>query len=142
MKKGVSLLLASVMLMGMASAIPTKKVLAATVSDGVVMPYYSYTSSLDTLIDITANTAACTSKVTGLSGITTKIVVTQTLQIKDGNQWRKCTSWTKTYYNYKCTFTNEYTVSAHGTYRNMTEVKVYSGTDYETIYTYSTTATY
>lgn len=142
MKKGISLLVASLMLMGMTSGVPTKNVLAVSVPDEGVMPYYSYTSSLDTLIDITSNTAACTSKVYGLSGITTKIVVTQTLQIRDGNQWRKCTSWTQTYYNSKCTFTNEYTVSTHGTYRNMTEAKVYSGTDYETIYTYSTTATY
>ncbi len=142
MKKGICLILAGVMLIGMTPVVHGENVSAFSVINEEIMPYYSYTQSLDTLIDITSNTAACTSKVTGYSGTTTKIVVTQTLQIKDGNQWRKCTSWTQTYYNYKCTFTNEYTVSTHGTYRNMTEAKVYSGTDYETIYTYSTTATY
>lgn len=142
MKKGISMLLACAMLMSMATAVRPELVFADTASNEEVTPYFLYTHSMDTLVDITSNTAACISKVTGYSGTTTKIVVTQTLQIRDGNQWRKCTSWTKTYYNYKCTFTNEYTVSTHGTYRNMTEAKVYSGTNYETIYDYSTTATY
>lgn len=142
MKKGISLVIACAMLMGTASAISVKNVSAASGADGAITPYYLYTSGLSTLVDITSNTATCTSKVTGLSGTTTKIVVTQTLQIKDGNQWRKCTSWTQTYNTYKCTFTNNYTLSARGTYRNMTEVKVYSGSNYETIYDYSTTAIY
>ncbi len=142
MKKRVSLLIACALLMGMTPPMVAEKVSAASVADEEIMPCYQYTSSLDTLVDITSNTATCISKVTGISGTTTKIVVTQTLQIRDGNQWRRCTSWTKTFYSYRCTFTNQYTVSSSGTYRNMTEVKVYSGSNYETIYDYSTTATY
>ncbi len=142
MKKGISLLIACAMLMGTAPTVPAETVSAAGVTDNVVTPRYLYTDSMSSNLDITSNTATLTSNVTGISGTTTKIVVTQTLQIRDGNQWRKCTSWTKTYYNYRCTFTNKYTVSASGTYRNMTEVKVYSGSNYETIYDYSTTATY
>ncbi len=142
MKKGISLLLACAMLVGTAPAVFAETVSAASLADSVVTPRYIYTDDASSKISITSNTAACTSQITGISGTTTKIVVTQTLQIKDGSQWRKCTSWTQTYNTYKCTFTNNYTLSASGTYRTMTEAKVYSGSNYETVYAYSTTAAY
>ncbi len=142
MKKGISLLIACAMLMGTAPVVSAETVFAADLADSVVTPRYLYTDRVSSKIGVTSNTATLTSTITGISGTTTKIVVTQTLQIKDGNQWRKCTSWARTYNTYKCTFTNNYTLSASGTYRTMTEAKVYSGSNYETVYAYSTTATY
>lgn len=81
--------------------------------------------------------ATCTSSLTGYVGTTTKIEVTQTLQVKNGAVWRKCESWDATYYNYYCTFTNSRSVYSGNQYRVKSEFKVYSGSNYETITDYS-----
>ncbi len=142
MKKGISLLLASAMLMGTAPAVSAETASAASLAENVVTPRYQYTTDASSEIIIASNTATLTSNITGKYGTATKIEVTQTLQIKDGNQWRRCTSWSNAYNTYRCKFVNNYTLSARGTYRTMTEAKVYSGSNYETVYAYSEVATY
>lgn len=98
---------------------------------------YLYTYKCSTNLSISSLNATCTSSLDGYYGTTTKIEVTQTLQVRDGNQWRKSSAWSATYYNYYCTFTNSRTVYSGNQYRVKSEFKVYSGSSYETIIIYS-----
>lgn len=108
-----------------------------------VSPCFMYTNSIETGLSIYNNIANCTSDVYGDSSTVTKITVIQTLQVLDGNQWRYCDSWTKTVEKPYCLFANaSYTMKASGTYRTKTEAKVYSGENYETVYSYSASVVY
>ena len=102
---------------------------------------YLYTYSCSSYLTISGSTATCKSSLKGYYGTTTKIEVTQTLQVKDGNHWRTSQSWTATYNSYTCDFVNTRTVYSGNTYRVKSEYKVYAGTSYETVYSYSTTKT-
>ena len=98
---------------------------------------YLYTRKCGSNLTITSLNATCTSSLDGYYGTTTKIEVTQTLQVKNGAQWRKCEAWESTFNNYYCTFTNNRTVYSGNQYRVKSEFKVYSGSSYETITDYS-----
>lgn len=102
---------------------------------------YLYTNRAASYLTISGSTATCKSSLKGYYGTTTKIEVTQTLQVKDGNHWRTSQSWTATYNSYTCDFVNTRTVYSGNTYRVKSEYKVYAGTSYETVYSYSTTKT-
>lgn len=132
MKRMLLVVMSLVMILGLCSFAPP---------DDPVSPDYLYTSRCSSLLSISGLNATCTSNLIGYYGETTKIVVTQTLQVKDGNQWRTSSSWSHTYYDYSCQFTNSKTVYSGNTYRVKSEFKVYAGTNYETVYSYSTTKT-
>ena len=102
---------------------------------------YLYTSSVSSNISISSKTATCNSIVTGIIGTTTKIVITQRLQKKNGDSWSNVKSWTKTVNGYTASFTNKKSSLASGTYRTRTIAKVYKGSAYETIKVNSSTAT-
>ena len=102
---------------------------------------YLYTRSCSSSLSISGLTATCKSSLRGYYGLTTKIEVTQTLQVRDGNQWRQAKTWTATYYSHNCDLENTRTVYSGNTYRVMSEFKVYAGSSYETVYSYSTTKT-
>ena len=102
---------------------------------------YLYTYDCGSYLSISSLNATCTSDLNGYIGTTTKIEVTQTLQVKDGNHWRTSQSWTATYNSYTCDFVNTRTVYSGNTYRVKSEFKVYSGSSYETITVYSSTKT-
>ena len=102
---------------------------------------YLYTQRAASYLTISGSTATCTSTLIGYYGTTTKIEVTQTLQVRDGNQWRTSKTWTATYNSYTCDFVNTRTVYSGNTYRVKSEYKVYAGTNYEMVYSYSTTKT-
>ena len=102
---------------------------------------YLYTSSVSSNISISSKTATCNSIVTGIIGTTTKIVITQRLQKKNGDSWSNVKSWTKTVNGYTTSFTNKKSSLASGTYRTRTIAKVYKGSAYETIKVNSSTAT-
>lgn len=102
---------------------------------------YLYTNRAASYLTISGSTATCKSSLKGYYGTTTKIEVTQTLQVKDGNHWRTSQSWMATYNSYTCDFVNTRTVYSGNTYRVKSEYKVYAGTSYETVYSYSTTKT-
>ena len=102
---------------------------------------YLYTNGVTSLISIKSKKATCTSKVIGLSGITTKIVITQRLQKKNGDSWSNVKSWTKTYNQASAVYVNKKGSLASGTYRTRTIAKVYKGSAYETIKVNSSTTT-
>ncbi|MCM1530190.1 MAG: hypothetical protein NC093_09380 [Alistipes sp.] len=109
---------------------------------GIVSPCYLYTDRASSYLTISGGTASCKSTIYGISGTTTKIVVTQILQKKDGNSWTEVTSWNKTFNNWYCSYPNSHSLTNKGTYRVKTVAKVYKGTAYETVTTYSTEVTY
>lgn len=109
--------------------------------DDEISLLYSYTSSVSSNISISSKTATCNSIVTGIIGTTTKIVITQRLQKKNGDSWSKVQSWTKTVNSYSASFTNKKESLASGTYRTRTIAKVYKGSAYETIKVNSSTTT-
>ena len=100
---------------------------------------YLYTNYCSSKLTISSLNATCKSELKGYSGTTTKIEVTQTLQVKNGAQWRKCESWSATYYGYYCYYTNSRSVYSGNQYRVKSEFKVYSGSNYENITVYSST---
>ena len=100
---------------------------------------YLYTYNCSTNLSISSLNATCTSKLDGYYGTTTKIEVTQTLQVKNGAQWRKCELWSATYYGYYCYYTNSRSVYSGNQYRVKSEFKVYSGSSYENNTVYSST---
>ena len=109
---------------------------------GVVSPCYLYTDSVNCNLTISGGVASCKSTVYGISGTTTKIVVTQTLQVKDGMSWRRITDWNKTFNSWYCSYPNSYSPIGSGTYRVKTVAKVYKGTSYETVTVYSAEVLY
>ncbi|WP_410068679.1 hypothetical protein [Ruminococcus sp.] len=90
-------------------------------------------------MSISNKTATCKSTVRGISGTTTKIVITQTLQKKNGSSWNKYSSWTKTFNSWYAIYSNSKESLSSGTYRVKTVAKVYNGSAYETITIYSKT---
>lgn len=107
-----------------------------------VTPYWLYTNTYSSELSISGTTATCTSKVTGYPGVTTKIVITQTLQKKNSSgEWEKVTSWEKTVDGFTASVTNYAYNLSKGTYRLKSVFKVYSGSDYETITKYSSEKT-
>lgn len=132
MKKFLLVLMSFVMIFCLCSFAPI---------EDTASPNYKYTSSCSSYLSISGTTATCISKLTGYYGETTKIVVTQTLQVKNGTQWRSVNSWTATYNSHACNFLNTRTIYSGNTYRVKSEYKVYAGSSYETVYSYSATST-
>lgn len=106
---------------------------ASIPNDNVASPCYVYTDQITTVFGISDGEASCTTTIYGIPGTTTKIVVTQYLEKKNGNLWDEVTHWTDTFENWWCNFTNPYTITESGTYRLRSEAKVYSGTKYENV---------
>jgi len=109
---------------------------------GIVSPCYLYTNQAYSNLSISGGVASCKSTVYGISGTTTKIVVTQTLQVKDGMSWRRITDWSETFNSWYCSYPNSYSPIGSGTYRVKTVAKVYKGTSYETVTVYSAEVLY
>ena len=92
-------------------------VLAAVPPDngGIVSPCYLYTNQAYSNLSISGGVASCKSTVYGISGTTTKIVVTQTLQVKDGMSWRRITDWSETFNSWYCSYPNSFSPIAEPT---------------------------
>lgn len=135
MKKIISIFMACFALCSVGGA--TASAAVPPDNSSIVSPCYLYTDRASSYLTISGDKASCKSTIYGISGVTTKIEVTQTLQVKDGLSWRKVTDWSETFDNWYCSYPNSYSPIGSGTYRVKTVAKVYKGTAYETIYTYS-----
>ena len=111
-----------------------------TPSDDDISVCYLYTDKISGTLSISNKAATCKSTVRGISGTTTKIVITQTLQKKNGSSWNKYSSWTKTFNTNTTVYLTSKSSLSSGTYRLKTIAKVYNGSDYEAITIYSKTA--
>ena len=111
-----------------------------TPSDDDISVCYLYTDKISGTLSISNKAATCKSTVRGISGTTAKIVITLTLQKKNGSSWNKYSSWTKTFNSWYAIYSNSKESLSSGTYRVKTVAKVYNGSAYETITIYSKTA--
>lgn len=130
MKKILSLLAAFLMLASTASA----TISAAVIPDGdIAAPCYDYTNSITSTLSISNGKASCVTTIYGISGTTTKIVVTQYLEKKNGRYWDEVESWTNSFDNWWCNDVNTYTITESGTYRLRSVATVYSGSKSEEV---------
>ena len=105
-----------------------------------IIEEYLYTDYISSDLSISNKTATCASVVRGSPPNATKIVITQTLQKKNGSSWTDVKSWTKTFNSWMAMYNTSKSSLSSGTYRLRTFVKVYSGNYYEMITVYSMTA--
>ena len=104
---------------------------------------FLYTDMIMNVLSISNHTASCKSDVDGYYGVTTKIVITHTLQEKYGNGWYNVGSpSSSTFYNSSASYVSYVNNVSNGKYRLKTTATVYSGSDYETITIYSVEINY
>lgn len=101
-----------------------------------VQPLYDYTDLCITNLKIVNGKASCTADLEGYNGTTTKIEITMTLQKKTLLWWSAKETWTATYNTFYGTLTKSISVDS-GTYRVKAVYKVYSGSNSESITSYS-----
>ena len=112
------------------------------VNDGgiAIAPFYSYTNNTSTTLSVSGSgTATALANINGYSGTTTKVAITMTLQKKGGLlnlSWNDVTSWSQTFNSHSGTLSKTYSVSS-GTYRVKAVYVAYSGSNSETITSYS-----
>lgn len=105
-------------------------------NSGTVQPLYNYTNQCLTNLTKVNGKASCVADVTGYNGTTTKIEITMTLQKKTLLWWSTAETWTATYNTFYGTLTKSISVDS-GTYRVKAVYKVYSGSNSESITSYS-----
>ena len=130
MKKFVSFLAAVLMCFSIGGITLSAAVIP---NGGIASPCYVYTDQLTTTLSISNGKASCRTTIYGISGTTTKIVVTQYLEKKNGKSWDEVTHWTDTFNSWWCNDTNSYTITESGTYRLRSEATVYSGSKSEDV---------
>jgi hypothetical protein len=138
MKKIIATLLSLVLL-----SLPL--VTACAVTEDYLVPEetelpYQYTSLIKSTISISSKTATCKSTISASSSVS-KIVITQKLQKKSGDEWTTVTSWSETVSSSAAIYKNSKGSLSSGTYRTRTVAKVYKGSDYETVTNNSSSAT-
>ncbi len=129
-KKVLSICLSFVMMFSFAVSVNAQN------PDYSVMPCYEYTEENAETLTISNGTATCISRLTGILGTTTKIEITMTLEKKTLWWWSEEESWSQTYNYHQATLTKTHSVGS-GTYRVKAVYVVYSGTQSETITSYS-----
>lgn len=140
LKKIISVILAAALCMTVL-AIPGSA-LSLSSDTKIATPFFlKYTSYCVSSISTANGRAECASYVTGYQNETTKIYIEQTLQRRGTYGWVNEQTWTSTTNSYYASLTNYKYNLISGTYRVKSFVKVYSGTDYETITTYSSEST-
>lgn len=141
MKKLLAVLLSTVLIFSNGFVVAAEPELDTPI-DIEIIDDYQYTFSISSAVSISGNMATCKSVVEGYFGVATKIVVSQTLQKKNGSTWSDITGWNKTFNSWYASYTTTTPAQGHGNYRLKTVARVYSGSNYETITTYSITYTY
>lgn len=108
-------------------------VASAESSESLVQPRYSYTSGISATLRDSSGKALCVGNVLGYNDITTKVVLTMTLQKKTLLLfWSTEKEWTTTVNSYTAALSKTVAVDS-GTYRVKVEAKVYSGSNYENV---------
>lgn len=118
--------------------------LSAPVSALVKQPdeiNWSYTRSVYNNISISGKTITCTSTVQGYPGETTKILITQLLQMYQDGKWVNIGIWTDVDNYYTFTATRSLSNRAPGRYRLCTKSEVYAGTKCEKVTKYTVAKT-
>ncbi len=125
-KRILSLVMCVVLLCG------TGLIANAETAENQVQPRYSYTHGISATLANSSGKALCIGDVNGYDGITTKIVVTVTLQKKTLLWWSKVQEWTTTANTYYATISKTVAVDS-GKHRVKVEATVYSGSNSEKV---------
>lgn len=128
LKKLFSVLMCLVMLL---SCSLTCFALAAEETE--IQPYYTNATSVRTTLSISDGSASCSAKLIGISGTTTKVTITMTLEKKILFWWSEKETWTQTFNSYNGTLSKTYSGADSGTYRVTAEYIAYSSSGSETI---------
>ena len=135
LKKVLALVMCLVLVCG------TGLVASAETVDRQSQPRYNYTNIISSTLINSDGKAKCCGIVEGYNGITTKIVLTVTLQKKTLLWWSDVQEWTITANDYFAAITKTVTVDS-GTHRVKSVATVYSGTNRETVDCTSKTCTF
>ena len=111
-------------------------------SNGDFSVFFAYTAVNQTTITIDSGTATCDAYLGGYAGITTSISITMTLQKKVLLWWNTVETWTMSVDDWSANLTRTHTGLGSGTYRVKAVYVVYSGSNSETITSYSPESTY
>ncbi len=125
-KRVLSLVMCVVLLCG------TGLIANAETTENQVQPRYTYTSGISATLANSGGKALCIGNVNGYDGITTKIVLTVTLQKKTLLWWSKVEEWTTTANTYYATISKTVAVDS-GKHRVKVEATVYSGSNSEKV---------
>lgn len=106
---------------------------ALATKEAEIQPYYTNVETIRTSLSISGGNASCIAKLTGVSGKTTKVTITMTLEKKVLFWWSEQETWTQTFNSYNGTLSKNYSGANSGTYRITAEYIAYSGTNSETI---------
>lgn len=131
MKKIFTSLIAMVLLLNLSVFANANDTSDSSGNEGIDL-YYLYTNNVTSNLAISSKTATCIGTVKGISGKTTKIVMTVYLQKKNGTSWSNVTSKSKTVNGTNASLTFQKASLSSGSYRVRTVAKVYNGTKYET----------
>ena len=134
-KKLLALVMCLVLMCG------TVLIASAETVDNQVQPRYTYTRGISATLTNSGGKAMCAGDVEGYESMTTKIVLTVTLQKKTLFWWSKVEEWTTTSNTYFATLVKTATVGS-GTHRVKVVAKVYSGSNSETVDCISKTYTF
>ena len=112
-------------------------------TESVIVPYWSYTNSTNTLLSIsTSGVATAVGIITGYQGITTKVIIYLYLQRYQSGAWTTINSWSQTFNSYRGTLQGTASVSKGYQYRVQASYYAYSGSLYENIISYSSIVNY
>lgn len=106
-----------------------------------ISPKMSYISTISPYLSISGTMASLSCEVRGISGTTTKITVTGTLQRYVSGSWVNVSSTAQTEEYYRMTYSRNTSVASGYSYRAKYTVKAYAGSAYEIRTVYSKTVT-
>ena len=115
----------------------------ALLAENVVVPYWSYVSSVKTLLNISSTgTATCSGAITGYQGTTTKVSLALYLQQYENGNWENVRNWSNSFNSYRGNLTGTTSVSKGYPYRVKASYTAYAGSARENIVDYSHVVTY
>lgn len=106
---------------------------ALATEDADIQPYYTNAKSVRTTLSISDGNASCSAKLTGISGTTTKVTITMTLEKKILFWWSEKETWTQTFNSSSGTLAKTYSGADSGTYRITAEYIAYGSSGSEII---------
>jgi len=135
--KPVLLVLLTIMLIAGITCGSFSTALAADEIDDDISPQMTYISTISPYLSISGTAASLNCEVRGISGTTTKITITGTLQRYVSNRWVNVSSTSQTENYYRMTYSRNTSVTSGYSYRAKYTVKAYAGSTYETRTVYS-----
>jgi hypothetical protein len=127
---------------GVASA-HANEIASQNSAENVIVPYWSYVSSVKTLLSISSTgTATCSGTITGYQGTTTKVSIALYLQQYKNGNWTNVRNWSDSFNSYRGNLTGTASVSKGYPYRLKASYTASAGSASENIVDYSQVVTY